>query len=158
MFICIFTVIAFQGYCGASWYAKSAELKSNVHTIQIALERFAGEHDGIYPPNTKLLLQEGYLVEFPDNPLIKGIQPMHEISFGDKPFQGCFTYIPVKIDGKIQAYYLFAYGFEKRPYRDPKDLFLDVDKDGKHDWVIIVVESDNEQVRSLMPSLEELLN
>lgn len=45
----ILAAIALPNYIKAKDKAKEAEVKSNLHTIQIALERYATDHSGSYP-------------------------------------------------------------------------------------------------------------
>jgi type II secretion system protein G len=45
----ILAAIALPNYIKAKDKAKEAEVKANVHTIQIALERYATDHSGAYP-------------------------------------------------------------------------------------------------------------
>ncbi|HEX9745279.1 MAG TPA: type II secretion system protein [bacterium] len=45
----ILAAIALPNYIKAKDKAKEAEVKSNIHTIQIALERYATDHSGAYP-------------------------------------------------------------------------------------------------------------
>lgn len=74
--------------------AKEAETKQNLHTIQLAVERFAVDYEGEYPkyliggsvaqesgiPNTRaytsdVLLREGYLTSYPKNPFMRQKNP-----------------------------------------------------------------------------------
>jgi prepilin-type N-terminal cleavage/methylation domain-containing protein len=45
----ILAAIALPNYIKAKDKAKEAEVKANCHTIQIALERYATDHSGVYP-------------------------------------------------------------------------------------------------------------
>jgi prepilin-type N-terminal cleavage/methylation domain-containing protein len=45
----ILAAIALPNYIKAKDKAKEAEVKANIHTIQIALERYATDHSGAYP-------------------------------------------------------------------------------------------------------------
>jgi len=95
----ILAAIALPNYIKAKDKAKEAEVKANCHTIQIALERYATDHSGMYPnyilggdtkgwdertgcrsitgqPDENLrpprdpLVQFAYVNSYPDNPFI----------------------------------------------------------------------------------------
>jgi len=95
----ILAAIALPNYIKAKDKAKEAEVKSNCHTIQIALERYATDHSGAYPnyviggdtrgwdersgcraltaPGNELtkpprdpLIHYAYVYSYPDNPFI----------------------------------------------------------------------------------------
>ena len=58
---------------------------------------------------------------------------MLAIGFGQEPYEGNFTYLPVNIEGKIAAYYLIGYGSSSKSG-------IDVNKDGFPDHVIMVLD------------------
>lgn len=95
----ILAAIALPNYIKAKDKAKEAEVKSNCHTIQIALERYATDHSGAYPnyilggdkrgwddrsgcraitapgsettrPPRDPLIHYAYVTSYPDNPFI----------------------------------------------------------------------------------------
>ena len=95
----ILAAIALPNYIKAKDKAKEAEVKANCHTIQIALERYATDHSGVYPnyilggdmrgwdersgcraltmpddederPPRDPLIHFGYVYSYPDNPFI----------------------------------------------------------------------------------------
>jgi hypothetical protein len=126
--------------------AKEAETKQNLHSIQLSLERYATDNKALYPDSIAKLKSEGYLFTPPNT--VTG-KEMREVKFGEQPSIGEFTYVPVSVKGKTTGYYLLAYGFD-----DP--LSEDVNGDGKHDNVILVLSSAVEGDKSI-PPLEELL-
>jgi hypothetical protein len=137
LFMFFLGAMALPGYLTAGIKAPEAEVKSNLHNIQIALERYAKDHGGIYPQSTGELISENYLPQYPHNPFTD--QPMREIDFGTAPFDGEFTYLPFTTDGKVDAYYLIAYGYKKSAGED-------IDRDGVPDHVILVVEDDSTKI------------
>ncbi len=95
----ILAAIALPNYIKAKDKAKEAEVKANCHTIQIALERYATDHSGVYPnyilggdtrgwdersgcraltapddedhkPPRDPLIHFAYVYSYPDNPFI----------------------------------------------------------------------------------------
>jgi hypothetical protein len=53
----------------AGYRAKCAEVKQNLHAIQLAVERFAVDDPGsFYPSRIEDVIARGYLAEFPVNP------------------------------------------------------------------------------------------
>jgi hypothetical protein len=154
-------ILEFLSFIGLAEYiparekAMEAETRSNVHLIQIGLERYAVNHQGIYPPDSQTLIEQNYLSAMPDNPFTKA--PMKDIPFGSSPFEGEFTYVPVFKDNQVYGFYLIGYGKEK-------DLGQDVDGDSIGDHVIIVIDSGSaysgppyHKRDPSFPSLEELL-
>jgi hypothetical protein len=82
-----------------------SEAKANLHTLQLAVERFAVDTEGNYPQSTALLLQKGYLVGLPTNPFSG--RPMEEYRLGEIPPPGDFVYAPVRDEfGSINRYYI----------------------------------------------------
>ena len=146
--------------------AHEAETKINLHAVQMAIEYYGIEHDGVYPVRLDSIEELHFLperdprIEIPPRNPVTG-ELMHAVAFGTRPCAGEFTYIPVEADGQVKGYYLFAYGYESTPGED-------VDGDGEPDHVIIVLYSagldstadDNLPVTSdgsPLPPLEELL-
>lgn len=123
------------------------EIKNNLHSIQIAVERYAADNEGVYPSSIDDLGQGEYMPEFPNNPVTE--EPMNEIGFGTEPFSGGYTYIPYTEDEKVIGYYLICYGLEDTEGAD-------LDGDGTPDHVILVLEGYNEALGEL-PPIEELL-
>jgi uncharacterized protein YneF (UPF0154 family) len=135
------------GYYKAGFYAPEAELKSNLHQIQIGLKKYATDHEGHYPVNIEEILTVKYLSDWPYNPILKHKIRMVPISYGSEPSEGNFTYLPVYSNDLIAGYYLFAYGYKKI-----FDSDLDINGDGILDNVIIVISSGKD-----LPQLKELL-
>jgi len=101
---------------------KDAQAKDNLRLIQAALERYAGDHEGRYPPSLDDLITKGYIAP-PMNPYFSPPQPVRLInwsenllSFGE--FQpGGIVYIPqdvlwyqYRLDGLPIGYDLLVYG------------------------------------------------
>jgi hypothetical protein len=107
-----------------------AEVKMDLHAIQIAVERYGTDHEGQYPWEINDLIAENYLTSFPQNPF--SAEPMKPIEFGASDFEGNFTYVPVIQSGEVTGFYLLAYGAESNPGQD-------VNSDGKLDHVIIII-------------------
>ena len=107
------------------------EIKSGIHAIQVALERYAADHDGVYPSNTDELLFNGYMGMYPPN--VVGFPTMTNVPLGSHNYPGNFTYIPDTEDGIVSSYVLLGYGM-----RD--DEGWDYDQDGAPDHVIIEVQ------------------
>jgi hypothetical protein len=88
-------------------YSREHETKANLRSIQHALEIYSKEHDGNYPENIELLLDD-VITRFPLN-AYNG-SPFRNVSYGSPDFEGNFTYLPLKVDGNVRGYYLLAYG------------------------------------------------
>jgi hypothetical protein len=84
--------------------------KANTDAIQLALDRYAVDHDGLNPERIETLIDESYLVSLPSNSFTH--QPMKNVPYGSPDFEGNFTYLPLMIDEKIHGYYLIAYGYK----------------------------------------------
>lgn len=110
------------------------ESKSNLSTIQIALERFGEEHNGLYPNDIDTLITEHYILEFPANPFTREL--MRNITFEETPFPGEFTYIPVNVEGEVAGYFLLIYGSEE-------SVTYDFNEDGIGDHVIMILQENN---------------
>ncbi|MCH7472935.1 hypothetical protein IIA79_08300 [bacterium] len=141
---------------------KEAEVKVNLHSIQLALERYATDSPGnVYPLTIRggdaiqgedELSNNGYMPSYPVNPISEDSAKMHNIAFGDPDFEGNFTYIPVESNGLVKGYYLFGYGFGENDGED-------VNGDGKPDHVIAVLSSGSSHSSNadVWPELKDLL-
>lgn len=70
-----------------------ANSKVNLHIIQLALERYAVDHDSRYPAVLAVLAEEGYLPELPANSYgPRPRQPMPEVPLGEH-VPGGVTYV-----------------------------------------------------------------
>jgi len=141
----------------AAGKAREAETKANLHSIQIALEQYAFDHEHVYPMEIEVLVGD-YLDVFPTNAFTG--KEMVNIGFEDGPSEGDFTYVPFPVDGEsARGYYLMAYG---EIYRNTDGM--DVDGDGKPDEVVLVLlsgtdfDSESTQVSTQAPDLADLLN
>ena len=145
--------------------ANEAETKSNCNQITLALEKYSEDHDWLYPSEINVLIEDGYLDKFPDNPFSE--EEMISVKLGSEDFEGNFTYVPVYKGEIVIGYYLMGYGHQE-------NYGIDVDNDGTRDHVITVrysteeyYEYDSEGNRILIgrpvdekpeiPPLEELL-
>jgi len=138
---------------GVVWdNAKANEIitKANVRIIQKQLERYSQQNDGIYPPDITSMVQSGFIKAIPNNPFITPQAPMQGISFGQTPFEGNFTYVPVNIDGRISAYYLLGYGAATNAGED-------VDKDGMPDHVIVVLDGVGVSIKMTVEQIQKLV-
>jgi hypothetical protein len=108
----LFFAIEAPGFLSATGRGREASVKSSVHAIQIALERYAVDHDGVYPEKVQTLIDDEYISAFPFNPFYEE-KRMEEVSYGSEDYEGNFTYIPVELDGKITSFYLLGYGSYK---------------------------------------------
>ncbi len=90
--------------------ANEAEVKQNLHLIQLNIERYLIDRDGKYPDSLEQVIQAGYFDEFPENPF--SYSPMREVNLSDNPEDkaGNFTYLPESTDGTITGYTLLGYG------------------------------------------------
>ncbi len=130
IFVIFVVSILFPGFEEARYKSRCAEVKSNTHKIQRAVERYCTDAGGNYPENIQVLLDIGYLSELPGNPLTG--KPMQDVEFGSDNCPGNFTYLTHLVDGNVNGYYLFCYGANEEPA-------LDVNQDGVFDHVIMVL-------------------
>lgn len=107
------------------------KMADGLHSMQVALERFAVAYDGKYPPSIEAMIDD-FLLYIPENPYTRS--EMRDIQFGELPCQGNFTYIPIYDGDNVIGYYLLGYGSEDEPG-------LDVNMDGNPDHVITVLET-----------------
>lgn len=149
-FVIVFVIFTMTAPCWVQDPVKATEaaVKFNIHSIHIALERYGVDQGGFFPDNIQILIDENYLPEFPINPFTE--QPMREIEFGDEPYDGEFTYIPVTTEGVVSGYYLMCYGYSETEGHD-------VNGDGVPDHVILVIESPLILGYSILPEIRELL-
>jgi hypothetical protein len=145
------------GFTLSSWiYAPvtglEAEVKSNTHSIQIALERYTFEHNGLYPENAETLIDGNLMTVFPRNPFTN--RPQINVPYGSPDFEGNFTYLPFTIDSELRGYYLIGYGYRKNPGNHEIDPNVE-------DHVIIVLESyihpDNTGSYPAVPSIQDVI-
>ncbi len=144
----ILTLIIITG-CGGSNKADE-DAKAMAQKVKQGLDEYARDTNGIYPSELDAMVEAGYLIDLFDDHF--KIPDFTTIKLGEKPFEGKFTYIPVKINGERRAYYLLAYGSMNNKNQ------LDVNNDGKQDFVQIVLKGpDDPEILSQMPPLEDLL-
>jgi hypothetical protein len=133
-----FNIVMFTDEFIPAMYTKServAHLKANGHQISAALTEYASDHNGHFPSDTNVLVEESYKSSLPVNRIIREYQAiMEEIPFGSEPFEGNFTYVPVYEGEFVVGYYLIVYGYKNREG-------LDVNGDGIDDHVIMVLDS-----------------
>jgi hypothetical protein len=123
-----------------------AEVKTGLHVIQVAVERYAFDHEGHYPREISDLIGTNYLYSYPQNPF--SAEPMKPVEFGASGFEGNFTYVPVIQAGEVRGFYLLAYGAESNGAQD-------VDEDGKRDHVLLVL---SDETNASEPELSTLLS
>ena len=136
--------------CSGGGNKVDEDVKVMAQKIKQGLDQYAREANGIYPTDLNAMFDAGYLVDAFDDHF--KIPDLTNINFGEKPFEGKFTYIPFKINGERRAYYLLGYGSSRNTKQ------MDVDKDGKQDFVQIVLKGpDDPDILSQLPPLETLL-
>jgi len=124
------------------------ETMVNLSTIQHAVEIYAEHNEGDFPLTIQDLFTEPILNSTPRNRYTGKL--MLEIPFGSTPWEGEFTYLPVKQDEDVVGYYLIAYG--GKDWRGD-----DIDGDGQPDHVLQVLSSKDAHPETPLPPLEELL-
>jgi hypothetical protein len=71
----------------AQYKRREAEAKQNLHSVQLALERFAVDApDGTYPLRIEQLISSGYMQELPPNPFSG--EPMRAIQVDLRAYNG----------------------------------------------------------------------
>jgi hypothetical protein len=144
----ILTLIIITG-CGGS-NKVDEDVKTMAQKVKQGLDEYARDTNGIYPSELDAMVEAGYLIDLFDDHF--KIPDFTTINLGEKPFEGKFTYIPVKINGERRAYYLLAYGSMRNKNQ------MDVNNDGKQDFVQIVLKGpDDPEILSQIPPLEDLL-
>jgi hypothetical protein len=119
--------------------------RQNLHAISHQLEKWSVSHNGLYPDDINVLIEDGNMVSFPVN--AGSLSSMREVKFTDLDRKGNFSYLPVYGKDAVHAYYLIGYGFENAPGED-------VDGDGKGDDVLLVLKSSTQEP----PPLPEVLS
>jgi hypothetical protein len=140
-------VIMLPSYVRAREKTWEAETKSNLHTIQDALERWADDHEGLYPAEINILIEDEYMATMPFK--AGSARRMRNIASGSDQYEGNFSYLQEIDDDKIQGYYLVGYGSET-------SKGYDIDCDGSDDHVIIVLGRYGDQETGLK-ELQKLL-
>ncbi len=146
--------------------AADAEVKANIQTIRIALERYGEDHSGVYPERIETLIDDGFMAVFPRNPFIwqasdgsidqsvyednSTYLPMKNVPYGSPDFEGNFTYLTVIIDDDVVGFYLIGYGYKKTI--GERLISPDVE-----DHVIIVVESTIRQPPEPFPTVQDVI-
>lgn len=90
--------IVFVAIPRVAWHKKAEISKRNLHTIQLAVERYAVDFEGDYPYDINELVKAGYIDEFPVNPF-SGM-PMQACPPGSEPPPGDFIYEPKGVAGR----------------------------------------------------------
>ena len=119
---------------GQALKADRARYQDITHLLDTALTAYGVDHDGTFPADPQVLVEEGYLESFPDLQLT----PLGEY------LEGGYTYVPLSDEaGTIVGYYLFVYGvdphgghdvFTAENLADP--AHFQVARDGKPDGVV----------------------
>ena len=106
------------------------QLKQNLHSYQIALERYATDSEsGTYPADFDEVIEKGYLDEYLPNPyygLTPGAPPKMMPVRPGHFVPGCFVYgcYVLNQDGEIYGYNLFALGWWVDGLPDDKDALI----------------------------------
>ncbi|MBU1022871.1 hypothetical protein KKB99_01180 [bacterium] len=135
---------------------KEIQVKNNIRRIYNTLESYAYENEKHYPENIQMLIDEKYLKEFPVNALSEANGQMQNVEFGSSGIDGNFTYFPVIEKGEVISCYLIGYGANRDSSSNAKSPYLDVDGDGSHDNVLIVLGGSSGGLTSIL-SLKSLL-
>ncbi len=162
----IVVMIALPSWVHNPTMKADSEVKENIHTIMIALERYAVDSGGLYPERIESLVDDQYMAFFPGNPFIWQANevppvmseivenrinpPMKIVPYGSPDFEGNFTYLPVIIDDEVVGYYLIGYGYKKTT----GDRLISPDVE---DHVIIVVESTIRQPPESFPDVQDVI-
>jgi hypothetical protein len=104
--------------------------KQNLHSLQLALERYAVDNAGYYPLDFIELAKQGYMPQNPENAYTarrsRECIPMQLIPPGIPGSPGDFTYVTKVQDvGGVQrvvAYDLYLYGMEKEARKRPVEV------------------------------------
>ncbi|MBU1023664.1 hypothetical protein KKB99_05170 [bacterium] len=123
--------------------SKEAQVSSNIHTLQMAIERY-GIDNGEYPADLEKLKSGDIIHTFPSNSFTYA--PMSDCGFPGT--EGDYHYIPIMDEAtdKITAYWLIGYGSleneEDKLNNDSleKEDVVIQEPDGKVDNVVIVLE------------------
>lgn len=143
-YLLLLLIITYPLYIVFDNRQKSERLKDNLDLIMENLKEFADMH-GTFPQDPQLLIEEGFMVDFPPNPFHN--RTMKTRSFG-QAFSGDFTYIPLYDDrGKVLACVIVGYGPNPNGGQDiftkDKDYShltsFTSDPDGKPDGVIHIL-------------------
>jgi len=105
----VMLAISLPNYVRIKDKAKEAELKQNLHSIQLTLERYGTDYF-CYPDNIEEVISSGYIEAFPGNPFNEQA-PMKPVADG-KFSMGDFVYVPGYPDdkGKIMSYTIKVWG------------------------------------------------
>jgi len=130
----------------ASRMEAEEESKSDLHTIQIALERYAVDNEGKYPKTSEELINLDYITEFPVNTFSE--EPMKDVSFNQRA-PGEFTYISIADpeSGLINNFVLLGYGETENKYDKlnnealSKEGVIEENPDGVQDDVLLIITS-----------------
>ncbi len=119
---------------GQALKAERAKYQETTHVLDAAMTAYGVDHDGTFPADPQVLVEEGYLEYFPD------LQPT---PLGEY-LEGGYTYVPLSDKaGAIVGYYLFVYGvdphggqdvFSAENMADP--VHFQVARDGEPDGVV----------------------
>lgn len=119
--------------------AKEAEVKQNLHVIQLGVEGYALDHGGHYPLEIGTDFLASYASRYgPSNPFTEDHRNMQPVPLGAPDPWGDFSYVPELTDGEVTSYKLYAYGSEHT-------RGIDIDGDGEGDHVILVLSSGGEE-------------
>ena len=123
---------------------KSERLHDNLEIIIDNLKEYASEH-GVFPVDLQLLIDDGYITNFPDNPYHDRYMKPRSPGYA---FSGDFTYLPIYDErGRVLGCVLLGYG----PNIDGgRDIFTEgkdythlpkfsPDPDGKPDGIIHIL-------------------
>lgn len=138
LFIMVGLAAGAAGWLSAHWLAARIQLDratARLHDIQLAVERYAVDHQGRYPATLADAEAAGALPAMPENPYTK--EPMPVLAPGDPPVAGGVVYVPagpvltpvprpadelVPVAGDYDQYFLLVYGEEETADATPPSL------------------------------------
>jgi hypothetical protein len=104
--------------------ASEAELKANLASLQMALQKYSTDHKGQYPLEIQELVSAGIIDRLPRNPFASR-GPGREVEMKPVPWgkrsAGDFSYW---VDRKREAYCLAAYGADRNPGLDNTGIIV----------------------------------
>ena len=131
-------------------------MRSNMHTITVALNRYSSDH-GNYPYQINELINEKYILEFPQNPYNK--EAMKMLEFSDRLSAGNFIYYPIDVNSKINGFYLFGLLKDINIKESSSNINIDVNDDNTNEFVALIIKSDSDnKIFNGKPTPKEILN
>ena len=96
IFLAVGVVAGAGGYFSGKWLlerVRADQFRQNAGRIQLAIEKYAVDHEGGYPVRIQDLITANYLQDWPDNPYSDSGEPMLPIPAGSPAQDGDFVYV-----------------------------------------------------------------